>query len=78
MSHDNRGAPGDRDVPYVPLRTPNLAWPYPFTEREYVRLMLLRGRVRDAAESGGRYADDQVPLSLQWRQTLVDAVGDVG
>jgi hypothetical protein len=38
MSHDNRGAPGDRDVPYVPLRTPNLAWPYPFTEREYVRL----------------------------------------
>jgi hypothetical protein len=43
---DGDGA-GDHDEPYRFGRRPNARWPYPFTERQYARLLILRGRVRD-------------------------------
>ena len=42
---DGEGA-GDRDRPYSP-RQITLASPFPFTTREYARLLVLRGLVRD-------------------------------
>jgi hypothetical protein len=43
---DNEGA-GDHDEPYCYGRRPNARAPYPFTERQFARLLILRGRVRD-------------------------------
>jgi hypothetical protein len=42
---DGDGA-GDRDRPYSP-RQPSVLSPFPFTTREYARLLVLRGRVQD-------------------------------
>jgi hypothetical protein len=42
---DGEGA-GDRDRPYSP-RDLSVESPFPFTTREYARLLVLRGRVRD-------------------------------
>jgi hypothetical protein len=42
---DGEGA-GDRDRPYSP-RQLTLESPFPFTTREYARLLVLRGLVRD-------------------------------
>jgi hypothetical protein len=39
---------GDHDVPYTFGRRPNVSHPYPFSIREYARLLVLRGRYRDA------------------------------
>ena len=36
----------DHDQPYRFGRTPRAAAPYPFSTREYARLLVLRGRVR--------------------------------
>jgi hypothetical protein len=44
---DGDGA-GDHDEPFRFGRRPNVRWPYPFTERQYARLLILRGRVRDS------------------------------
>jgi hypothetical protein len=44
-SKDGEGA-GDRDRPYV-FRELSVESPFPFTTREYARLLMLRGRVRD-------------------------------
>jgi hypothetical protein len=44
---DGDGA-GDHDQPYRFGRRPNARWPYPFTERQYARLLIMRGRVRDS------------------------------
>ena len=44
-SKDGEGA-GDRDRPYAPRQLSVLS-PFPFTTREYARLLVLRGRVRD-------------------------------
>jgi len=35
----------DHDEPYRFGRRPNARAPYPFTERQYARLLILRGRV---------------------------------
>jgi hypothetical protein len=45
---------GDHDTPYCFGRMPNSAAPFPFTTRQYARLLVLRSRVRgelDAADS---------------------------
>ena len=43
---DGDGA-GDHDEPYRFGRRPSARWPYPFTERQFARLLIMRGRVRD-------------------------------
>jgi hypothetical protein len=43
---DGDGA-GDHDEPYRFGRRPSARWSYPFTERQFARLLILRGRVRD-------------------------------
>ncbi len=42
----------DNDQPYRFGRRPNAQAPYPFTERQYARLLILRGRLQsdDALE----------------------------
>ena len=45
-SKDGSGA-GDNDQPYVFGRRPRAQAPWPFTERQYARLLLVRGRVQD-------------------------------
>ena len=42
-SKDGSGA-GDNDQPYVFGRRPRAIAPWPFTERQYARLLVLRGR----------------------------------
>ena len=44
----------DHDLPYKFGRRPNAAAPYPFSTRQYVRLLILRSRVR----AEGLTADD--------------------
>jgi hypothetical protein len=43
-SKDGSGA-GDNDQPYVFGRRPRAVAPWPFTERQYARLLVVRGRV---------------------------------
>ena len=45
-THDGTGA-GDHDQAYSFGRRPTSMAPYPFSERQYARLLVLRGRVRD-------------------------------
>lgn len=52
-SRDGIGA-GDHDEPYLFGHRPMTAWTYPFNERQYARLLLLRGRLLD-----GDLADDR-------------------
>jgi hypothetical protein len=52
-SKDGLGS-GDHDQPYTFGRRPRLAATYPFNAREYARLLVLRGLVRD----GLRASDD--------------------
>jgi hypothetical protein len=47
-SKDGSGA-SDNDQPYVFGRRPRAAAPWPFTERQYARLLVLRGRCMEAA-----------------------------
>jgi hypothetical protein len=47
-SKDGEGA-GDRDRPYA-FRELSVESPFPFTTREYGRLLVLRGRVRDQVQ----------------------------
>ena len=60
-SRDGRGC-GDNDQAHVFGRRPNAAAHFPFTDRQFARLLALRGRVRD----GFFGADDidQVGLEL--------------
>jgi hypothetical protein len=51
---DGFGA-GDHDVPYVFGGRPSVAAPFPFSTREFARLLVLRGRVR--AELAGLGTD---------------------
>lgn len=53
-SHDGAGA-ADHDVPFRFGRRPRAAAPYPFSTRQYARLLVLRGKVED----GTRGADDR-------------------
>jgi len=45
-SADGQGS-GDHDVPYRFGRKPRASHPYPFSERQYARLLLLRSRVQE-------------------------------
>jgi hypothetical protein len=53
---DGSGA-GDHDVPYVFGRLPRAVAPFPFSTREFARLLVLRGRAR----AGLIGADDGCP-----------------
>ena len=55
-TRDGAGA-GDHDLPYRFGWTPRVSAPYPFNTRQYMRLLVLRGRVQD----GLRAADDVAP-----------------
>ena len=46
-SKDGSGA-SDHDQPYVFGRRPRAVAPWPFTERQFARLLLVRGRVMEA------------------------------
>ena len=50
-SLDGVGA-GDHDLPYRFGRRPRASAPYPFSTRQYARLLVLRGRVREALGPG--------------------------
>ena len=50
-SHDGEGA-GDHDMPYKFGRRPRASAPYPFSTRQYVRLLVLRSRI--SADEFGR------------------------
>ena len=54
-SRDGSGA-GDHDVPYTFGRRPTAAAPFPFSTRQYARLLVLRARFREGA--------DQPPLRV--------------
>jgi hypothetical protein len=41
-------APADFDEPYRFGRRPTVRAPYPFTERQFAKLLILRGKVFDA------------------------------
>jgi hypothetical protein len=55
-SHDGSGA-GDHDVAFKFGRRPRAAAPYPFSTRQYARLLVLRSQV----EAGLVGADDRRP-----------------
>lgn len=46
-SFDGQGS-GDHDKPYMFGRLPSSAAPFPFSTREFVRLLIVRGRVQAA------------------------------
>jgi hypothetical protein len=46
----------DHDQPYRFGRRPNARAPYPFTERQYARLLILRGRLKAVESSEDRAA----------------------
>jgi hypothetical protein len=51
-SFDNNGVPADNDQPYRWGRLPRALSTWPFTERQFARLLILRGRVRAERERG--------------------------
>jgi hypothetical protein len=55
-SHDGEGA-GDHDVPYSFGRRPRSSAPYPFSTRQYARLLVLRSEVRCDLRSEGAAQD---------------------
>jgi hypothetical protein len=46
----------DNDQPYRFGRRPNTRAPYPFTERQFARLLILRGRLTDTETTLDRAA----------------------
>jgi hypothetical protein len=54
-SKDGSGA-GDNDQPYVFGRRPRTSAPWPFTERQFARLLVLRGRVTESLPDQRRAA----------------------
>jgi hypothetical protein len=53
---DGNGA-GDHDEPYRFRRRLTSRAPYPFTEQQFARLLMLRGRVRDSNSAADRAVD---------------------
>jgi len=45
---ENTRGTGEFDLPYRFGRMPRAIAPYPFSTRQFARLLVLRGRVRDA------------------------------
>jgi hypothetical protein len=54
-SKDGSGA-GDHDQPYTFGRRPRAIAPWPFTERQYLHLLLMRGRLADTPSPADRLA----------------------
>ena len=54
-TRDGSGA-SDNDQPYVFGRRPRAIAPWPFTERQYARLLLVRGRFMEAGNVDRRAA----------------------
>jgi hypothetical protein len=54
-SKDGTGA-GDNDQPYVFGRRPRAIAPWPFTERQYARLLVVRGRFMEPGTADRRAA----------------------
>ena len=52
---DGTGA-SDNDQPYTFGRRPRAIAPWPFTERQFLHLLVLRGRVQDNANPADRLA----------------------
>ena len=50
-SRDGVGA-GDHDEPFTFGRRPSSTWTYPFAARQFARLLVLRGKVRDGEIAG--------------------------
>jgi hypothetical protein len=50
-SHHTSAQPDHYDEPYRFGRRPTVRAPYPFTERQFARLLILKGRVSDAQSS---------------------------
>jgi hypothetical protein len=48
--------PGDHDMPYRFGLRPTSRAPFPFRERQFARLLILRGRVQDAPSAADRQA----------------------
>ena len=48
-SKDGSGA-NDHDEPFVFGRRPRASAPWPFTERQYAKLLVVRGRFMDAVQ----------------------------
>ncbi len=46
-SHDGLGS-GDHDLPYKFGRKPNTQAPFPFTPRQYAKLLITRGEAQEA------------------------------
>jgi hypothetical protein len=46
--------PGDHDMPYRFGLRPTVRAPFPFQDRQFGRLLILRGRVQDAAATDDR------------------------
>jgi hypothetical protein len=63
---DGIGA-GDNDQPYTFGRRPRAIAPWPFTERQFLHLLVLRGRVRDTADPADRISDLPAPTRLPVR-----------
>jgi hypothetical protein len=51
------GGTADHDQPYRFGRRPSASAPYPFSTRQYARLLILRGRVQDAGLAGDDTAE---------------------
>lgn len=64
-SRDGTGS-GDHDMPYVFGRRPRVIAPFPFTTRQYARLVVLRGRVQDRVATAD-HVDDVSPGQAGWR-----------
>jgi len=74
LQHPNAGKPAgsldgegaaDHDQPYRFGFRPRAVAPYPFNTRQYARLLVLRGRVRDRA--GDRRELTPVAVLSDWR-----------
>jgi hypothetical protein len=67
-SKDGSGA-ADNDQPYQFGRRPRALAPWPFTERQYAHLLVLRGRLADAPDP----ADRMAPAKARARSTAARA-----
>ena len=55
---------GDHDYPYVFGRRPRSAAPFPFSTRQYVRLLLMRSRLAERSLATRVSACDQLPIEV--------------
>jgi hypothetical protein len=51
----------DHDKPYVFGRRPTSAVPFPFSTRQYVRLLLMRSRLAELSLASRQWTCEQVP-----------------